>query len=84
MPDMRGVVRALIGAELDRQLGDQELEKRLEDLELDSMDMINMTIALEDRFGIEVSNREINQLMRGTGVELVNFVQSKVEERQRV
>ncbi len=57
------------GIEEEKITIDAEL---LNDLDLDSLDTVELTLALEERFGIEIPDRELEDLVTvGDAVELI-------------
>lgn len=69
-------VRKLIADELSIDEAKITLESRLsEDLGADSLDAVELIMALEDEFGVEVSD-EIAQSIRTVG-DIVNILENK-------
>lgn len=52
-------------------------DKIIEDLGLDSLDCIELTMALEEEFNIEISDEDAEQLL--TVEQIINYVKTKTE-----
>ncbi|WP_366656752.1 acyl carrier protein [Fodinicurvata sp. EGI_FJ10296] len=59
-------------ADLNELAGDQDLR---EALDIDSMDHLNIIIAIHDRFGIEIPERDYGKLV--TVDQLLTYIESK-------
>ena len=56
-------IRAMLGEELDMEEDKITMESDiLEDYEADSLDVVDMVMTLEDEFGIEIPDEEIENL----------------------
>lgn len=74
---MRSKIIKVIMEMSERSKEELKPEARLlEDLGMDELDQIELVMALEDRFGIDISNKEIRDIK--TVEELVNLVNGKV------
>ena len=76
---LREILRDVLslGARADRLAGDSPLLGAVP--ELDSMAVVGVIAAIEDRFGISVDDDEISGATFATFDSLVNFVSSKTE-----
>lgn len=51
-----------------------------EDLQADSIDAVDITLALERRFGINITDRQMSDIVRGTVADVFGMVERKVRE----
>lgn len=73
-------VRQLIANHLSKAAEDVRDETTLEDLEFDSLDSVEIVLALENTFGIEVPDEEV---VAWTNVgDVVASVESRLEEKR--
>jgi acyl carrier protein len=63
-------------------LGDARRNADKPNLGADSLDIVELCMAVEDEFGVELPDDEIEKLNGATFGELVDFVQTKRAERQ--
>ena len=72
-------VRKIIADQLniaeDRTTPDVKL---VEDLGIDSLDTLEMLMALEDEYGIQISNEDAQELK--TVQDIVNYIEAKVKK----
>ena len=69
-------VRALLANQLNISADKIKMESRfIEDLNIDSLDMIEMLMALEDEFGVTIPNDKIDKLK--TVGDLCKFISEK-------
>ena len=52
--------------------------KLVEDLGIDSLDTLEMLMALEDEYGIQISNEDAQELK--TVQDIVNYIEAKVKK----
>lgn len=70
-------VRPLLAKKLELDVDEIRLESRLvEDLEVDSLDMLELVLVLRDEFGITVPDGEVKELLS----ELAPFVSDRVQD----
>lgn len=72
-------VKTLLEDGLQRDMYDGEMNLKLNELGLDSLDLVNVVSGLEDEHGIKIPSSDLPKLTAGTGMELVIYVQSKIE-----
>lgn len=69
-------VRALLANQLNISADKIKMESRfIEDLNIDSLDMIEMLMALEDEFGVTIPNDKIDKIK--TVGDLCKFISEK-------
>jgi len=56
-------IRNYIAGYFKPKLGDVDLTKKIRDLQIDSLDLVEFVMALEERFDVEINNDEIDQDM---------------------
>jgi acyl carrier protein len=67
-----------LSEQLGRQRSDIHLETDLrKDLEMDGLDMIEMCFDIQDTFGIEISNNEVNKV--NTPRDFLRLIEDKVQ-----
>ena len=74
-------VKAKVIQILKDELGFEEIktsDKFRYDLNCDSLDIIELTVELEDEFEINISDTEINRLTNGTVGELIQYIEEWV------
>jgi acyl carrier protein len=69
---VKEVLAEELSVELDEITADSDLR---EDLDADSLDMVQLVMALEDEFGVEIDNNEIKDVR--TVADIVNFIEKK-------
>lgn len=80
MHDTRSEVRAILAeqmAVLERNILDQQ--KLREDLGLDSLDILELVMELEERHGWEISESETDHLHAMTVAEVITWVDRKLQ-----
>ena len=69
-------VKAIIEEKLNLESADITLETRFkEDLEVDSLDLFELVMALEDEFGTEIPTEELTKLT--TVGSVISYIESK-------
>mgnify|MGYP003412311876 FL=1 len=69
-------VKAVIVEQLSVNEGEVELESRfVDDLGADSLDVVELVMALEEKFGIEVPDEEAEKI--ATVKDVVDYIQKK-------
>ncbi len=70
---IKGIVVDQLGAEAD----EVNMKTSFEDLDMDSLDIVELIMALEEEFGLEISDEEAEKLTTvGAAVE---YIKEKVE-----
>ncbi len=69
---VKEVLAEELSVELDEITADSDLR---EDLDADSLDMVQLVMALEDEFGVEIDNNEIKDVR--TVADIVSFIEKK-------
>lgn len=69
---VKEVLAEELSVELDEITADSDLR---EDLDADSLDMVQLVMALEDEFGVEIDNSEIKDVR--TVADIVSFIEKK-------
>jgi acyl carrier protein len=64
----------LIAVNLDLQTEDVKPESEIRDLTEDSLDLIELILALEDRFQIDIPDEELNRLV--TVKDVADYIES--------
>lgn len=79
MDDIFARVKKVIAAELSAKEDEITMSSRfVEDFGADSLDVVQLVMGLEEEFGIEVPDEDVEQL-RTVG-DVVNYISSKLEE----
>ena len=73
--DTLNMLRKAIKKELGRDLGDISLTTTFEDMALDSLDVVQMIMAIEEAFDIEIDDDDVDGLK--TIGELVEYIEEK-------
>ena len=69
-------IKEIMADELSVELEDIKPDSDIrEDLEADSLDMVQLVMALEDEFGMEIDNEEITDVK--TVQDVVDFIEKK-------
>ena len=69
-------VQEIIVEELGKEPSEVTLESTFEDLEADSLDLFEVVMALEDEFGVSISNEDVE------GIKTVGDAVNYITERQ--
>lgn len=78
--DHLGVAESDVGPDV-LLLGDERRNKDKPNLGADSLDIVELCMAAEDEFGVEVHDDETEKLNDATFGELVDFIHAKREAR---
>jgi acyl carrier protein len=77
--DILGKVVAILAEQCNKKIEDIKLETKLvEDLGVDDLDRVEITLALDDAFGLNLLDEEVEVLTDVMGV--VNLVTNKLEK----
>lgn len=71
------ILQTAIKKELGRDLGDLTPATTFEELALDSLDVVQMIMAIEEAFKIEIADEDVEQLQ--TVGQLVDYIEEKCE-----
>jgi acyl carrier protein len=63
MSAFRKEIREYIVGYFEPKLVDGDLTKKIRDLQIDSLDLVEFVMALEEKFEVEINNDEIDQDM---------------------
>ncbi len=69
-------VKTIISNQLEVDLNRISLETTFEDIDADSLDIVELVMALEEEFDLEISDQEIENIK--TIGDVVRFIDSKV------
>ncbi len=71
-------IKEILASQLDADAGEMTMEtKILDDLGADSLDVVEMLMAIDDEFGIEIPDEKIEGLK--TIGDVVEYIQSNIE-----
>ncbi|MCQ2455195.1 MAG: acyl carrier protein [Clostridia bacterium] len=71
-------IKELLALQLDCDADDMTMDtKILEDLGADSLDVVEMLMSIDDEFGIEIPDEEIENLK--TIGDVVNYIQNNID-----
>lgn len=72
-------VKRIISEQLGRKIEDVTSEKNLhDDLNADSLDLIELTMALEEEFGIDIPDEDAEKLLTVGGV--IKYIEEHAKE----
>lgn len=77
MSKIKEAVFELLSTQLARSISDEDLESTFEDLGADSLDVVEVALALEDRFNFEIPDESADNIERVKDV--INLVESLVD-----
>lgn len=69
-------VKSIISDQLEVDLNRISMETTFEDIDADSLDIVELVMALEEEFDLEISDQEIENIK--TIGDVVQFIDSKV------
>lgn len=72
LDDVREVITDKLGADADKIVPEARF---IEDLGADSLDLVELIMGLEDKFGLEISDEDAEKIR--TVQDAMNFIQSK-------
>lgn len=75
--DTLEVLRKAINKELGRDLGEFTPATSFEDMALDSLEVVQMIMAIEEAFDIEIADEDVDSLK--TVGELVEYIEEKTK-----
>ena len=71
-----GKVKDIISEQLDIDSEGIKMESTFEEMDADSLDLVELVMALEEEFGIEITDEEIEKIK--TVGDVVNHIQSRL------
>ncbi len=69
------IMRQAVTKELGRDLGELTLETSFEDMQLDSLEVVQMIMAIEEAFDIEIDDDDVDGFK--TVGQLVEYIEAK-------
>ena len=70
-------VKSIIVDQLGRKPGDVTMNTTFEDMDVDSLDVVELIMAIEDEFDITIDDEDANRFQ--TMNDLVEYIKGKVE-----
>ncbi len=69
-------VKQIIADQLEVSIGKLTMDTTFEDIDADSLDIVELVMALEEEFDLEISDQEIENIK--TVGDVVRYIESKV------
>ena len=69
-------VKAIVSEHLELAVDSLTIETTFEEIDADSLDIVELVMALEEEFDLEISDQEIEEIK--TIGDIVSFIESKV------
>lgn len=69
-------IRELIAEQLDVDIDKLKAETTFEEIEADSLDLVELVMSLEEEFEIEISDEEIEKIKSVN--DIVNYINSRI------
>ncbi len=69
-------VKKLIANQLEAAVDKLSMETTFEDIDADSLDIVELVMALEEEFDLEISDKEIENIK--TVGDIIRYIESKV------
>jgi acyl carrier protein len=76
MVDVFTKIKGLIVEQLGVEEGDVKIEATFEDLDADSLDIVELVMALEEEFNLEISDEEVENIK--TVGDVVRYIEAHV------
>ncbi len=73
--DIFSKIKALIVEQLDVEEGKINLETTFEDIDADSLDVVELVMALEEEFDLEIEDEEVENIK--TVGDIVSYIEGK-------
>ncbi len=73
--DIFSKIKALIVEQLDVEEGKINLETTFEDIDADSLDVVELVMALEEEFDLEIADEEVENIK--TVGDIVSYIEGK-------
>lgn len=74
--NVEGKVKAIVSEQLEVAVDNLAAETTFEEIDADSLDIVELVMALEEEFDLEISDQEIENIK--TIGDIVRYVESKV------
>ncbi len=74
--DIFAKVKALIVEQLDVEEGKITLETTFEDIDADSLDVVELVMALEEEFDLEIADEEVENIK--TVGDIISYIDGKI------
>jgi len=69
-------VKSLIVEQLDVNAGKIAMTTTFEDIDADSLDVVELVMALEEEFGLEIADEEVEKIK--TVGDIVNYIEANI------
>lgn len=69
-------VKGIIADQLEVAAGKLNMETTLEDIDADSLDIVELVMALEEEFDLEISDQEVENIK--TVGDIIEYIESQV------
>ncbi len=69
-------VKSLISEQLDVEEEKITLETTFEDIDADSLDVVELVMALEEEFNLEIADEEVEQIK--TVGDIINYIEKQI------
>jgi acyl carrier protein len=69
-------VKSLIVEQLDVSAGKITMTTTFEDIDADSLDVVELVMALEEEFGLEIADEEVEKIK--TVGDIVNYIEANI------
>jgi len=69
-------VKSLIVEQLDVSAGKIAMTTTFEDIDADSLDVVELVMALEEEFGLEIADEEVEKIK--TVGDIVNYIEANI------
>lgn len=69
-------VKAIVSEQLEVAIGNLTVETTFEEIDADSLDIVELVMALEEEFDLEISDQEIENIK--TIGDIVKYIESKI------
>ena len=76
MVEVIAKIKALIVEQLGVEEGDVKIETTFEDLDADSLDIVELVMALEEEFNLEISDEEVENIK--TVGDVVRYIEAQI------
>ncbi|NLA10830.1 MAG: acyl carrier protein [Firmicutes bacterium] len=74
--DVEDKVKAIVSEQLEVSLDSLTTETTFEEIDADSLDIVELVMALEEEFDLEISDQEIEDIQ--TLGDIISFIEKKV------
>jgi len=73
---VESMVKGIIADQLEVAAGKLNMETTLEDIDADSLDIVELVMALEEEFDLEISDQEVENIK--TVGDIIEYIESQV------